>query len=81
MILDKRVESQVVSEEEHDFIIGTPMKWTIMALTFQNHISFPLFPDIFAFVQINCWGIKLKAIICSYNLRNVLSIDLSTSLL
>ena len=26
MILDKRVKSQVVSEDEHDFIIGTPMK-------------------------------------------------------
>ena len=26
MILDKRVKSQGVSEEEHDYIIGTPMK-------------------------------------------------------
>ena len=26
MILDKRVKPQGVSEEEHDFIIGTPMK-------------------------------------------------------
>ena len=25
MILDKRVKSQGVSEEKHDFIIGTPM--------------------------------------------------------
>ena len=30
MILDKRVKSQGVSEEEHDFIIDTPMKWTIV---------------------------------------------------
>ena len=26
MILNKRVKSHWVSEEEHDFIIGTPMK-------------------------------------------------------
>ena len=28
MILDKRVKSHGVSEEEHDFVIGTPMKRT-----------------------------------------------------
>ena len=27
MILDKRVKTQGVSEEEHDFIIGTPMNY------------------------------------------------------
>ena len=26
MILDKRIKSQTVREEEHDFIIATPMK-------------------------------------------------------
>ena len=26
MTLDKRIKSQGVSEEEHNFIIGTPMK-------------------------------------------------------
>ena len=30
MIVDKRVQSQGVGEEEHDFIIGTPMNLTIM---------------------------------------------------
>ena len=26
IILDKRIKSQGVREEEHDFLIGTPMK-------------------------------------------------------
>ena len=30
MILDIRAKTHGVSEEEHDFIIGTPMKRTIM---------------------------------------------------
>ena len=48
MNLDKRIKSQWLSEEEHDFLIGTPMKeplWCntsyMRAWTFQNHVSFP----------------------------------------
>ena len=51
MILDKKVKSQGVGEEKHDFIIGTPSYEVnhyaaihpnhMRASTFQNHVSFP----------------------------------------
>ena len=87
MILDKRVKTEGVSEEEHDFIIGTPMNHYGATHPTEGYRYFKimfLFLDyliLFVFVQNNCCGIKLKAISCRYNLQNILSIDLFTSLL
>ena len=75
MILDKRIKSQGVSED--DFIIGTPMKRIISVQHILHEGTdilkscfFPWLSDIFfAFVQNNCYGIKLKAILFRYHLQ------------
>ena len=83
----KRIKSQGVGEEEHDFIIGTPMKRTIMVRHIPNEgtdisKSCFFFDLMFiAFAQKSCYGIKLKAISCRYNLQFFLFKELSTSLL
>ena len=78
MILDKRIKSQGVSEEERDFIIGTPMKRTILVqhiphkgIAILKSCFFLDFPMFIAFVLNNCCG-KLKGISCRYNLQNFL---------
>ena len=71
VILDKRIKSQGGGgrEEEHDFIIGTPMKETIMAqhiphegIDISKSCFFLDFLMFIAFVQNNCCGIQLKTI-------------------
>ena len=76
MILDKRIKSQGVREEEHDFIFGTPMKWMMQHIPHEGiDISKScFFHDLLMFiasVQNKCCGIKLKAISCRYKLQNI----------
>ena len=85
MVLGKRVKNQWVSEEEHDFIIGTAMNHYGVTHPTRWHRHFKimfLFLDsliFFAFVQNNHCGTKLKAISCRHKLRNLLSITVYTS--
>ena len=66
MILGKRVKNQGVSEEEHDFTIGSPMNRYGETYPTRGHRHFKimfLFLDsliIFAFVQNNGCDTKLK---------------------
>ena len=53
MILDKRVKSQGVCEEEHDFIIGTPMNHNVATHPTSGHRHFKitfLFNDSLTFL-------------------------------
>ena len=75
MILDKKVKSQWVGEEEHDFIIGTAMNHHVATHPTRGHRHFKimfLFLDsliFLTFVQNNCCGTNLKAISKFFILR------------
>ena len=69
MFLDKRVKSQGVSDEEHDFIIGTHMNHYGATHPTLRHRHFKimfLFLDslIFSAFAQNLCGFKFKANLC-----------------